>query len=644
MRWLWFVLLSITSVASAQNRVFFAGAAERERFNDVHRLSDGTYLIAGQAQNLNWLAPSLPRIALTATGIDSTSAGNVGFVLHVSADLATPLRVVHFPNGTVRDVFKIRTTEVPGSPTGNVFISGSRDGSTNDGYYLARLNGNFVSAPPSGVAMIFNVRASGDHKDRQPWDVDGQGNVFYATGRGFDTNWAAIETIDASGGRRVIEHWHAHWHGSEGNFSEWDGTPASSYPNAASAPLRYSAVVMKVNRRGSLRSINAADYALLGSDANGNAGRQGKFPDDYYHTGACALAGTNTCPNTGPGYTGYRANSARTQRVGAITLDRRNGDLYFGYSTQSVLPGGNPDFEPAVVAMTANGQLRWWDRLYQETSANSSPDQYVDGLAIDHGQNRLIVLARTHGNNTINFWRGNALAASSGSNGFQNQFTGTNGNIHISWLGSFRLNDGRVLAATYLAEFVEGGNNYGAAHPDPLLGGWPNPNAGWPDVNTTRCGADAGFSGEIAIATDGAVGVLCKGRRTITTTDAFQLMPRPNQSNPPAGAWNQFVRVYTPDLSGLRYSSLIVGAWDTSTGAGGDNTRLSGIAFSPDAVVTVGSNLVDAANLPLGNAVPTTNVPTWGSSSAAGESGLVARLTGARLAPSGENLFANGFE
>ncbi len=641
MRWLGLLLLCCTSLAFGQNRVFYVGGTDRERFNDVHRLSDGSLLIAGQAQNLDWIAPAVPRIALAATGIDSASTGNIGFLLHVAADLSTPLRVAHFPAGSVRDVFKIRTTEVPGAPTGLLFVSGSRDGAAVDGYYLARLNGNFVSALPSAVAMAYNVRASGDHKDRQPWDVDGQGNVFFALGRGFDTNWAAIESISASGARRVIEHWHAHWHGTGPTFSEWNGTPASSYPNAASAPLAYSAVVMKSNRRGSLRSVNAADYAALSSDANGNPGRQGRFPDDYYHSGPCALSGTDTCPNTGPGYTGYRATSARTQRVGGIAVDRRNGDLYFGYSTQSVLPGGNPDFEPAVVAMRADGALRWWDRLYQETTANSSPDQYVDGLAIDYAQNRLVVMARTHGNNTINLWRGNQLALNPGGSAFQNQFTGTNGNIHISWLGSFRLDDGRIAAASYVAEFVEGSNNYGAAHPDPLLGGWPNPNTGWPNVNTTRCGADAGFSGEIAIAADGAVGIICKGRRTITTTDAHQQMPRPNQPTPPVGAWNQFVRVYAPDLSAVRYSSLIVGAWD-ATGAGGDNTRLAGLAFAPDAVLTVGSHLADAGNIALGNPIPTANVVPWGNATALGEQGIVARLTGTRLGS--DSLFANGFE
>ena len=53
-----FVLLfGIT--AYAQNMVTFAGGAGDERFNCVFQLSDGTYLIGGQAQDLNWLPAHL---------------------------------------------------------------------------------------------------------------------------------------------------------------------------------------------------------------------------------------------------------------------------------------------------------------------------------------------------------------------------------------------------------------------------------------------------------------------------------------------------------------------------------------------------------------------------------------------------------
>ena len=619
-------LLGLASAAFAQNRVFYAGNAGREVFRDVHRLSDGSLLVAGQANNLDWIPANVPRTVLPSTGLQSASQGNVGFILHVDGDFGAIRAVAHWPAGSVRDVFKIRSTEIPGSRTGAIVISGSRDGASTDGYYLARLVGNGVDAPISGVAWVYNVGASGGHKERQPWDVGGDGGVVFATGREFDSNWAAIEKLNSQGQRTTVEHWHAHWHAG----GEWDGTPASSYANAAQ-PLLYSAVVMKVNRRGSLRSTSAADFALTQGDGNGNAGRKGRFPDDYYHAAHCELAGTNTCPNSGPGYTGYRAASAQTQRVGAIAIDRRDNAIYFGYSTKSVLPDGNPDFEPAIVAMEANGRLRWWERGYRETTQNSSPDQYIDGLAIDHARNRLVVLGRTHGNNVVNFWRGNDIAAAPGSAGFQNQFTGTNGNIHISWLGSFALATGRVQASTYVAEYVEGSTNYGAAHPDALLGGWPNPNAGWPNVNTTRCGADAGFHGEVAIGPQGEVGILCTGRRTLTTTDAHQRMGLPNASPAETGTWNDFVRVYSADLSSVRYSSMLTGAWNRSTGAGGDNTDLIGIDLAADGVRVVGRHTADASNVANGVAVPTSNAPAWGSAAPQGQSALVAKLGGTRI-------------
>jgi hypothetical protein len=630
---------SLNAQSLSSNMVFYAGNGGKERFNDVHLLSDGTALIAGQAADLAWLPANTPRIAIPVTGVDSAATGSVAFILHVSADFSQILRVIEFPANTVRDVFKIRSSEVPGSATGTLFISGSRDSGSTDGYYLAKLNANFVSGIPSALSYVANIGAAGDHKDRQPWDVGGDGKVVYALGRPFDTQWAAIQKLGVNGVPEVVENWTAHWQASG---AEWDGTPASSFSGAT---LAYSAVVMKNSRRGSLRSVTAADFALLGTDANGNTGRKGKMPDDYYFNSHCELAGTNTCPNTGPGYTNYNSQGPQTQRVGGIAVDRRNNNVYFGYGTKSTLPGGNPDFEPAVVAMNANGSLLWWDRLYQETTANSSPDQYIDGIAIDYTNSRLVLLGRSHGNNTINLWRGDQLLATPGASGFQNQFSGTSGNIHISWLGSYSLSDGKIRASTYVAEYVDGSTNFGAAFSDSHYAGWPNPNLGWPDLNTTRCGSDAGQSGEIAIDTLGNVAVTCIGRRSFTTADAYQAMPRPNQTPRPSSAWNSFVRVYSPDLSRVQYSSLVVGQWDQLTGAGGDNTRFSGVALAGGYVLAVGMQIADANGVAVGANVTTTGVPTWGQANPSSQSALLVRLTGSRLSNANSNtIFYSGFE
>lgn len=287
--------------------------------------------------------------------------------------------------------------------------------------------------------------------------------------------------------------------------------------------------------------------------------------------------------------------------------------MYFGYSTQSILPGGNPDFEPAVVAMSAEGELLWWNRLYEETTANSSPDQYVDGLALDYTYNRLVVLARCHGNNVINLWRGHEVAARPDASAFQNQFTGTNGNIHIGWLGKFEIGDGQLYAATYVAEYNDTTGGLGAPHPDPNLDGWPNPNGGWPNVNTTRCdGLDVDLDGQVAIA--------CAGRRTITTAGAYQKMAKFEDGS---SAWNSFLRVYPEDFSTLIYSGLIVGDFNPADGTGGGNTRIKGVALVNGGVVGAGWHDADEEGVAKGAPVPTTAVPAWGAELPDGESALL---------------------
>lgn len=645
----WFAPLllsaSVWNSADASPRVFYAGGAGAERFNDVLALSDGTYLIAGQADSLDWLPPQTPRVALSGSGIVSTSPGNIGFVLHVSSALDQVLDVVHFPAGSVRDVYRLRQTSPPGQPTGAIYLSGTRDGAT-PGYFIGRLDNNWLGGRPSALSWVHNADAAAgsSYQLLQPWDVGGDGAVVFGRGKEYDANWAVMERLNAQGQRVVVNHWHAHWFDDPAiaGDQEWDGTPATTYSGAQ--PLKYSGLVLKAQRRGSLRSTTQADYDLLQPDGNGNDGRKGRFPDDYYFSGPCQLSAAGTCPG-GPGYTGYRINQP-TQRLGGVAIDRRTGNVYFGYSTQTRLPGGEPDYEPAVVAMAADGRLLWWNRLYRETPANSSPDQYVDAVAIDYANDELVVLARSHGNNTDNLWRGNAIAARPGARGFQNQFTGTNGNIHLSWLGKFALAGNQLRAATYVGEFVEGSNNYGALLTDPQLSDWPDPNSGWPNLNTTR------NCNDLDVAADGRIAVTCKGRRTITTRAAWQTMPPPvGAGASQVGSWNAFVRVYASDLSNVVYSSLLTGRWDTTTGVGGDNIRVDGVAVAGDHLIAAGSHaacssvdsvctsaLVAAAAARPAD-LPTGNLPAWGTGVSNGQSAVAALLP-----LRGDVVFRDGFQ
>jgi len=377
-----------------------------------------------------------------------------------------------------------------------------------------------------------------------------------------------------------------------------------------------SGIVLKAGRRGSLRSLTEEHFNEVNSDGNGRDDRPGRFPDDYFYGGPCVVGGD--CPG-GPGYTGYRTSDKPTQRLGGIAIERRSGNMYFGYSTQSVLPGGNPDFEPAVVAMGPDGELLWWNRLYEETDDNSTPDQYVDGVSIDYVNNRVIFLARAHGHNVINLWKGNEIAARPEARGFQNQFTGTNGNIHISWLGGFTLDEGTLLASTYIAEMSEGlgGGVSAFGEENDLLAGQPNPNGGWPDVNTTRC------RNTVSVDRAGNVWVACTGRRTITTNNAFQQMEPVDGGT---GSWNQFVRGYTPDLSNIVYSTLLTGEWDRVEGGGGGNTWIESILPVAGGVMAVGYHEITDEGVAEGNPMPVSSVPEWGNEAPEGETGVFAHF------------------
>ncbi len=344
------------------------------------------------------------------------------------------------------------------------------------------------------------------------------------------------------------------------------------------------------------------------------------MPLDVFYDSPCT---PTLGPTTGGGYTGYSVN---TQTLGAtsVIIDRRDNRFYLGMNIKSKLPDGNPDFEPTVIAFEVDGAIKWWSRLYHEiqpngTKVNSSPDQYVDALAIDYAANTLVVAARCHGNNVENLWEGNTIAANPSATAFQNQFTGTNGNIHLQWLGKMRLTDGQLQRSTYFGEYNEGANNYGTAHPDPNMDGFPNPNSGWANINSTRIPKNT-----IKTTADGSVCVIAVGRRTMTTANAFQKMPLPSTGL--TGTWNNFVRVYKPDFSVPLYSSLVVGQWNQTTGVGGDNITLFGVWKTRNGVVVVGRATSG------GNAMPTTNVPSWGSASENGaQSAVFAYLSATNL-------------
>ena len=615
------ILLFSATIPAQQHVVTYAGNSGREAFFTVSRLSDGTFLVGGVADDLAWIDASVPRTVLPTVGISNPGGtGRTAFILRLSADLQTPLDVLHLPAGAAEDIRFIKQSNLPNAPTDDVVISGN----TTGGYFLGRLNGNWVDAAPTGFDWVRTLEASGYIKENHPWDVGGDGRVVYISGETHGFDWCAMYRLDPAGEREVVEHWRVHWRTLGG---EWRGTPASAYTDQGN-PLSYSGVVFKRDNRCELRSHTMADFTLMQPDGNGGM-KQGKWPLDFMFTAPCDPNGAT--PTNGPGYTGYFPAATPVYGASVVTIDRRDNSIYVGMNMKTTLPDGNPDFEPAVIKFNNDGALAWWSRLYHEiqpdgTLVNSSPDQYVDGIAVDYSlplaQANVVVNARCHGNNVENLWEGNEIAANPGASGFQNRFTGTSGNIHISWLGKLASADGTLRHSTYVAEYVEGATNFGGAHPDPNLAGWPDPNAGWPNVNTTRLARSA-----VRTTADGSVCIAGVGRRTITTANAWQQMPLPSSGL--SGTWNQFVRVYTPDLSAPKYSSLLVGQWNTGNGSGGDNTDVYGLWKTADGIVAVGRHRPDPGNpgQHLGAPIPTTNVPAWGQPAPQHESAILVHYT-----------------
>ncbi|MEO6039165.1 MAG: hypothetical protein ABIQ93_12200, partial [Saprospiraceae bacterium] len=577
------------------NLVTYAGNSGQETFYDVSALSDGTFLVAGAADDLNWIAPAVPRIELAVTGVaNAQGLGKIGFLLQISPDLQQLLRVAYFAPGVVEDIRFIKTTELPHTPTGAIYLScTTRDTrEQGGGYALMRLNQNFVDGLPSGCSWVYNVWAEGPVQENQPWDVGNDGKVVYLSGQSHAYDWAQAGRLSVDGQPDLVPQWRTHWIQGGGEFHG----QAADYTGAA--PLAYSGIVFKKWGRCDLRSWTADDFNFWQPDENGGL-KKGRWPLDAFFAQPCDPATANT---DGPGYTGYSLGATPVYGPECVAIDRRNNAIYLGLNVKTTL-AATPDFEPAVIAMQADGTLQWWSRLYHEVTpagepVNSLPDQYIDALAIDYAHDQLVVDARCHGNNVENFWSGNQIAAQATANGFQNQFTGSSGNIHLSWLGKLNLADGRLQHSTFVGEYAEGTGGLGTPHPDPNLDGWPNPNAGWPNLNTTKLRPNA-----LETTADGSVLVLGVGRRTITTANAYQKMVKPGTGG--LSCWNSFTRVYAPDLSLPRYSSLVVGVWDTTNQTGGDNTELFGAVKTATGLVAVGRQKADAGTgLPVGNPLP----------------------------------------
>jgi Secretion system C-terminal sorting domain len=630
----WMQGILIPFAGAQSDIVTYAGASGRETFYDVLQITDGSFLVCGYTNDLQWITSSTPVTPLAYSGIIPNSLGSnrYGIMLHLSPDLQTILHAVCFPQGAVEDIRFIKTNAKPYEPTGDLYIScNTADSDANSGgYIIARLDHNFINGIPTSLSWFKTVWAKSTPKENHPWDVTSDGKVYYITGESYGYDWSAVYCLDAQGNRTAVNGWRTHW---LTNGTEWRGVPASQNPLGSIDSVDYSGIVLKAWGRCDLRSWTMQDYNAYYDDGNGGS-RKGRWPLDVLFDGPCDPANPTS---NGPGYTGYSPSSTPVYGGQSIVVDKRNQDVYIGINFKSVLPGGLPDFEPAVIAMDSTGGLKWWSRLYHEITpsgdtVNSTPDQYVDALAIDYSHDQLVVGARCHGNNTENFWKGNAIAANPQAGGFQNQFTGSNGNIHISWIGKLGLTNGDLIHSTYMAELAEGTGSLGVPFSLSNMDGWPDPNSGWPDVNTTRMARNA-----MKVTSGGDVCVLAVGRRTITTANAYQKMVKPYYGG--LSSWNSFVRVYDSSLTIPKYSGLVVGQWDTLTQVGGGNTELFGVYKTRDGVVAVGRQTADTSGVSNGNPIPVTHVPSWGSTTPQNESAILVYFKAANLMDNRDSIY-----
>lgn len=687
-RFLTTTALFISLGVSAQNRVGFVTAPTTggsERFHNMLRLSDSTILVGGQSANMDWVPSSVTPSVLDTSGITTVSTGTgFAFIAHFSKDFSTLLNVVHFPANTVTNVYKIKTNTAPGLPTGDLYISGEREGDKS-GYYIAKLNGNFVDSVPTSVEWLFPVQV-GDvnngkgifegkswHKDKQPWDVDNDGNVYYAQREEYSFNWASINKLNPNGQIGAVKGWTNHkiiysWNAA-GDTTYTDTTNGTlkiartdyvgprkdegdsifvrmRYGSGSSAGtitrkvkiVRFAESFIGMKHAGTatrpLNSLSMADYEFVGQDENGFP-RRGAMPDDYLYSGPVVLntdsVYTFSTTQT-PGFFGDYVWNGRlhTSRVGDIVVDKRNNDVYIGYTTtqknaKEIYNNSNGfgpvDFNSTIVAMKQDGTIKWWARMHPSdtTGTGYSANTLIDYLAIDYANNDLIALASGYGTSTSNLWKGNENIADPGGMKFKNSIPDDMTQKVYSWIGRYALDTLKIRNSTFVSEFgstITGG----VALTDPNLDGWKNPNTvtSANSYENTRCHG-------LYVDGTGHIYIIGEGNRTITTANAYQKMYKADLNNciDSAASTSYFVRKYTPDLSNVVYSSLLTTQWNAVTGTGGNGTRLTGLLGDEKAIYTTGVHLGQIFFGPM----PTVNVPNFAANTFQGVSAVFARLS-----------------
>ena len=107
-----------------EDTAFYVGKSAKTRLDAAFRLSDGTLLVGGGTESLGWLPKGVRIVALGGAKPQGGDTGAVPFLLRLSDDARKVLEAYTLPAGCAEGIAVVKTTSIPGEPTGDLYIGG----------------------------------------------------------------------------------------------------------------------------------------------------------------------------------------------------------------------------------------------------------------------------------------------------------------------------------------------------------------------------------------------------------------------------------------------------------------------------------------------------------------------------------------
>lgn len=194
----------------------------------------------------------------------------------------------------------------------------------------------------------------------------------------------------------------------------------------------------------------------------------------------------------------------------------KQGNIILGGTVPHHMP--LPGFDPFVALYSPQGEMLWGNILLD--GFLSEPDQKCQGIAIDPSNGDILISYRQHGNNIHSMIND--------PNGIFPRWTGSQGNIMITWLGRIDAVSGELKNSTYMYSRMPATYQ-----------------SGWPDLSNYF------MHGGISVDQQGYVYVGGMARNVSPTTRNAYLP----QSE--ANTFLPVIHVLTPDLSAMSYGTYL---------------------------------------------------------------------------------------